>query len=143
MNSVQKLLSVSVIALLTACGGGGGGSDDKDDPEDIPAASSSAVPALPAAEPIEPVTIRIYWETPTSRKNGDPLLAGELAGFEILYINNLDDSDPDCCSIYVDDPLQTRQSIRIRKSGNYTFAIIAYDINGHFSDLSETVQATF
>jgi hypothetical protein len=79
----------------------------------------------------------LSWVTPTTRENGAPLAAGELAGYEIYVLS---ESTGESSVITLEDPLATAYTVDSLPPDTYHFSIAAYDLEGKFSQLSEIVS---
>jgi hypothetical protein len=113
------LLFIVTTMLLTACGGGGGdsGSNNRD--------SGSAN------------RIVLSWTAPTSRTDNSFLPFSELDGYRIYYgttateLNMLVDLNDNSITEYTIDTLPT---------GDYYFAVSAYDTDGNESGMSNILN---
>jgi ABC-type glycerol-3-phosphate transport system substrate-binding protein len=121
MKKLTTLLSVSFITLvLTACGGGS--SSDS---------SASSQPTTTTGE------VQLSWTAPTTRTDGTYLPLTELDGYRIYYGTSADnltvliDLNEDDITEYTVDTLPT---------GNYYFAISAYDSDGVESGYSNVIN---
>ncbi len=122
MKKLTTLLLIAVTTLvLTACGGGGGSSStDSRDPTSTP--SSSRL---------------LSWVAPSTRADGSYLPLTELEGYRIYYGTSASN-----LSVLVDlnDDSLTEYSVDTLPSGNYYFAVTAYDSNGIESGLSNIIN---
>jgi hypothetical protein len=124
MKKLTTLLLIAVTTLvLTACGGGGGDSTtDSRDPTPTTSGTGSFL---------------LSWVAPSTRADGSYLPLTELEGYRVYYgtsANNL--------SVLVDlnDDSLTEYSVDTLPSGNYYFAVTAYDSNGVESGLSNILN---
>lgn len=147
----RLLLALATLTLL-ACGGGGGGGGGGDTSEPGPGGGNSGIPPGGVSPPVTPpggdpnftpVSATLTWSIPTLRENGDPLLANELAGYEVYYFRQDDNWSPDCCVIIVNDPYATSTTVQITSAGTYYFAISAFDTSSLYSRTSDPVSAHF
>jgi len=119
MKKLATLLLVLVTGfLLTACGGGGGGtsSDSRD---------TTAGHAL------------LSWVAPTTRSDGSYLPITDLQGYRIYYGTSASDLS---MLIDLNDDSVTEFDVNSLPSGNYYFAVSAYDTDGVESGLSNVIN---
>jgi hypothetical protein len=79
----------------------------------------------------------LSWTIPTTRANGSPLSAADLAGYEIYM---LQEGTGATRSISITNPLSTGHTIRELAPDNYHFSMIALDTSGNRSTLSSIVM---
>ena len=79
------------------------------------------------------------WDVPTTRANGSPLAAGELAGYEIYVLRP---STGETRLIRVMEPLRTARTVQNLASDEYHFSMVAVDSEGNKSELSAVVSKT-
>ncbi|ARN75004.1 fibronectin type III domain-containing protein [Oceanicoccus sagamiensis] len=89
------------------------------------------------AEPFS-TSVTLSWSIPTTRLNGDPLTIAELAGYEIYYYLEGDDSNGDI--ITINDGSATSQDIILTAPGTYNFAIATIDADGLESEISSPIS---
>lgn len=113
-------LILAMCSLLTACGGGAEstGNDGRD------TSSSASAPVL-------------SWIAPTTRSDSSYLPANELMGYRIYYGTSSSN-----LSVLVDlnDESITEYTVDTLPSGNYYFAVTAYDMDGNESGLSNLIN---
>ena len=76
---------------------------------------------------------------PTTREDGSPLAASELAGYEIYVLT---ESNGQTKIISVSDPLSTSYTLSDLPPDVYNFSMVALDSNGKASKLSVVVTKT-
>jgi hypothetical protein len=123
----QYLLSASLLALLTACGGGGGGDGDGDGDE-------ISLPNIPDGK----TSITLSWTTPAARENGSPLANTEISGYEIYYFLQGDDNTAGNITS-ISKPYPDESTTLELDPGTYYFALTTVDTQGLFSDNSDFV----
>ncbi len=124
MKKLITLLLIAVTTLvLTACGSGGGDSTtDSRDTTSPPPSSGSLL---------------LSWVAPSTRADGSYLPLTELEGYRIYYGTSASN-----LSVLVDlnDDSLTQYSVDTLPSGNYYFAVTAYDSDGVESGLSNIIN---
>jgi hypothetical protein len=124
MKKLTTLLLIAIIAImLTACGGGSSsGSTDSRDPVTTPSTPSS---------------LMLSWVAPSTRADGSYLPLTELEGYRIYY-----GTSPSNMNMLVDlnDDTMTEYNVDSLPSGNYYFAVSAYDSDGIESSLSNVIN---
>ena len=88
---------------------------------------SFAVNVMSGVEVQSTGTVSLSWSVPTTRENGEPLLVGELAGYEIYIIAEASGLDQ---VVAVSDPLSTSHAIDDLASDTYHFSISSIDTDG-------------
>jgi hypothetical protein len=83
-------------------------------------------------------SVTLIWSIPTTRENGDPVLVGELVGYEIYIIAEASGEDQ---LVTIGDPLVTEKVIENLKIDTYHFFISAIDIDGQKSEPSNLISA--
>ena len=164
MATTYKIIPVFLAALLiTACSGGGGGGNSSNTPSST-ASSGGAHSTTPVTPPTSnssdsgstttppPVTtptrpaatthsLQLSWAIPTTRENGVPLTATELAGYQVYYY--LDGTSAgDGTVVNINGGAINNTQITLTGSGTYYFAIAARDQGGLLSNLSNYVSVT-
>lgn len=82
---------------------------------------------------------KLSWTRPTSRENGDPLVIGELLGYEITYTSDTGSR----VVISIEDPNITSYQIgNLGEGGVYHFFIKSEDTEGLKSAPSEEITMT-
>lgn len=108
-------------------------------PEPTPEPAPEPTPEpIPEPEPT-PVEITLSWNMPTTRENGDALLASEIAGYEIYYFL---EGTPEAAGeiVAINNGNTTQHSLTINQPGTYIFAISTIDLDGLQSDISDPVS---
>jgi hypothetical protein len=90
-------------------------------------------------EPVVATTgsVELKWLIPLTRENGDPLSPSELRGYEIYVVHEESNADR---IIAVNDATIDNYVVEDLAEGTHHFAIVAIDINGLKSALSESVS---
>jgi hypothetical protein len=83
---------------------------------------------------------QLSWQAPTTRADGTPLLASELAGYEIYYTT---DTAGVGGTFKITGGAVTAYMASNLSAGNYYFAMSAIDANGLKSPLSPMVTVHF
>lgn len=81
----------------------------------------------PAADEEYEASVTISWSIPATRENGDPLMIGELVGYELYIIAEASGVDQ---VVDINDPLTTSKIIDSLQSDTYHFSISSIDSNG-------------
>lgn len=111
--------------LLVACGGGGG--DD------------GGAPVNNNLPPSTPNTVSLNWDVPDSKLNGDPLSMGEISGFRV-YMSKDNGTYVQIADISKDSsPAFNSPNLA---AGEYSFAVVTYDMNGDESPFSNIIETT-
>lgn len=100
------------------------------------ASSSFLVSVTNATQEKYTNSVNITWSIPTTRENGDPLLVGDLIGYEIYVIAEASGVDQ---LVAVNDPLITSKTLENLQSDTYYFSISSIDNNGLKSSPSELI----
>jgi hypothetical protein len=82
----------------------------------------------------------LSWEAPSTRADGQPLLASDLAGYEIYYTVGTSGATG---TIAVSSGTTTTYTVTNLSAGTYSFAMSAIDKAGLKSSLSTVVNVTF
>jgi hypothetical protein len=113
------LLTLWLLPFVFSCGGGGGGSSDSK-----PNGTS------------EPGSVTLTWDAPTTNADGSPL--DDLAGYKVYYgypsrnyTDFIDVGMPSCQTI--NGKTNCTYTVSNLSSGEYYFAVTAYDISGNMS----------
>ena len=118
------LLTFCLSYALASCGGGGGSSSDDSPPPSNPPDSSRP---------------QLNWVAPTTRTDGSFLDLSELSGYKIY-------SGPTSTNLELVEDLQDGQATSYDLSnmepGDYYFGIVAYDVNGLQSPISDRLLKT-
>lgn len=132
-----RLITLSLVLvtsiMLTACGGGGGGASNT-----LGAISSSGTAAgAGAGTGTGTGRIALSWSAPSSRADGSYLPLSELEGYRIYYGTSSTDFT---MLVDLNDYSITEYNVTTLNSGNYYFAITAYDSNGVESGFSNMIN---
>ena len=106
-------------SLLTACGGGGGSSSNDN------------------RQPVAGNGVVLSWVAPTTRADDSFLPVSELDGYRIYYGTTAGDLN---VLVDLNDDSVTEYTVDTLPSGNYYFAVTAYDTEGAESDLSNLIN---
>lgn len=109
-RSINSVLIILILILTVGCGGGGGGTSD------VVGASGSNATTL-------------SWNAPTTNADGTALT--DLAGYKVYYGTSSGNY-----SLSVDIGNITGTVISSLESGNWCFAVTAYDTSGNESAYS-------
>lgn len=142
LRSVRKWMAIiGSIATLVACGGGGGGSSAPATPTSSGNTASTASSSSTSTSP-KPVTfsIRLNWVPPSTRLDGSPLLATDVASYRIYYA--LEGSDPSKDTVVPVGGNITTLQITLTAAGTYTFAMTTLDSSGLEGPLSTPISVT-
>jgi hypothetical protein len=118
-NIITLALVIFSSILLTACGGGGG--DASVDTQNTTTTSGKV----------------LEWTAPTTRTDNTPLNLSEIQGYRVYY-----GTSPNNLTILVDlnDDTITDFTVNDIPSGNYYFAVTAYDMDGVESGFSNIIN---
>lgn len=107
-----------------------------------PAVSTSTSTSSTSTTITAPATYNasLSWTIPTTRADGTPLTASELAGYEIYYTT---DTGSVSAVVPVTGGSANSTTVSSLKSGNYSFSISAVDTNGLKSALSTVTTINF
>lgn len=85
------------------------------------------------------VSLKLSWQPPASRVNGDRLYAYEIGGYEIVYQNLKWDPDEWKSIVVFDDQsyILDEHTIEGLEPGEYAVSISCFDIDGLYSEFSE------
>lgn len=83
---------------------------------------------------------KLSWTIPTTRADGTPLTASELAGYEVYYTN---DTGSVAAVVPVSSGSAISTTVSSLASGNYSFSISAIDTSGLKSALSTVAIINF
>lgn len=83
--------------------------------------------------------VRLSWVIPTSRENGKPLQMSDLAGYELYYVS---EDEQTSGVVEISRPDQAEYVLANLIPGAYYFAISAIDSNGLKSRLSPMVETS-
>lgn len=154
-----------LVCMLSACGGDT--SFDNSEAQNNPDTSNSDpdigtdpdIPDFPVSEtPDEPSTQEptptpeppdtpqssgnasavVSWNIPTTRENGEDLPLTDIGGYEILYRRY---DEVIFSSIRVSDQSQSERMVEGLAPGRYEFFVLAFDMEGLYSDFSEPAIA--
>jgi hypothetical protein len=78
----------------------------------------------------------LNWTVPTTRANGSPLPASEIAGYEIYVLGQ---NSGKTNVIVIDDPLATTYTVEGLAPDTYHFSMVAKDTVGQLSEMSAVV----
>lgn len=123
---------VIVVILLTACTY----TEKPDNPTIEPVADVPIIPVPPPEVPKE-YSVELTWDRPTERENGDQLFIYELGGYEIRYKSDLEYE-----YLYINNGSTENLTVINLKPITYSFAITAYDIDGLYSDWSDSLTVS-
>ena len=82
-------------------------------------------------------SVTVSWSIPTTRENGDPLMIGELVGYELYIIAEASGDDQ---LVAINDPLTTSKIIEDLSSDTYHFSISSIDSSGQKSEPSDLIS---
>lgn len=120
---MKKIITLALVIfssiLLTACGGGA--SDTISDTQNTTTSSGKV----------------LEWTAPTTRTDSSPLSLSEIQGYRIYY-----GTSPSNLTMLVDlnDDTITDFTVDSIPSGNYYFAVTAYDMDGVESGFSNIIN---
>jgi len=147
MKNLLQYPLISVLLILTACGGGGSSSGTSDqDESDVTATTNTTTTvtramAVTANADVSAVgggvsytevtidttrSITISWAPPATNANGDPLDPSDISGYEISY-SSADSAASGGEVIYVDLGTTTELTIETLPAGTYQFSIAAIE----------------
>ena len=126
MFKISNLLVVSMLSVLLVACGGGGGDDGGNNPP-------------PTPPPSTPNSVSLNWDVPDSKLNGDPLSMGEISGFRV-YMSKDNGTYVQIADISKgSSPAFNSPNL---SAGEYSFAVVTYDMNGDESPFSNFVETT-
>ncbi len=113
-------IGTSLMALLTACGGGNGASAD----ETVEASNafSDSMSTIERGRPEKLGSLFVDWDAPTTSADGSPLK--DLAGYHVKIGNS---SGTYSTSITVNDPSALTYEFKELRVGTYYVAVTAFD----------------
>jgi major membrane immunogen (membrane-anchored lipoprotein) len=119
---MRKILTLALVIfssiLLTACGGGS--SETSSDTQNISTTSGKT----------------LEWTAPTTRSDSTPLSLSEIQGYRVYY-----GTSPSDMTMLVDlNDTITDFTVESIPSGNYYFAVTAYDMDGVESGFSNIIN---
>ena len=117
---IRILGLLAAFSLLSAC---------YDEPESN--STSSNAPTHDTAERVD-----LSWTPPSTRSDGSYLPLSELAGYRVYMGTSSNDLAP---LVDLNDDTVTSYTVNGLSSGNYYFAVSAYDTNGLESGYSQII----
>ncbi len=121
---------ISLVVLVSACGGGA--STGTPDVSLSNTSSSSSSSSLPAQNPSTATgKILLQWQRPERRENGDYLEANEIGGYELRYKKR---DSKEYSYLIVEDGWHESYEFQQQLVGAYQFQIAAFDTNGLYSE---------
>ncbi|WP_428242504.1 fibronectin type III domain-containing protein [Gynuella sp.] len=87
--------------------------------------------------------VRISWDTPERRENGESLYAYEIEGYEIKY-RKMTDQHYQYRTLWASDydGLIEETAVSVAGGGSYEFAVAVFDGDGLYSQYSDAVIVT-
>ena len=137
----QVLLLISLLSLLTACGGSSNNPTNNAAPN---TQANSANKTNSKVDNTNPATtakftsadISLSWQAPLSREDGSALPITAIAGYEISYEN----SRQETTVITLNNAESNSYKINDLPPDDYQFAVFAFDTNNAISDASPLVH---
>lgn len=130
-SAAQRYTAIFIFltVILTSCGGGSS-SDSSDNPGTGNDLDNGTDP--------EPITysIKLEWDTPNERQNGEPMFLWELSGYEITYS---EEGESGLTTINIESASTTEETIEDLEEGVYQFWIATIDTENQVSNQSEAL----
>lgn len=140
-QSVQRSSIVMLLLVaLIGCGGNGSSSPDSGDSSIAPPTANSTVTAPNNSgggnsnPPISNLSANITftWSAPNNREDGSSLLESDILGYEISYLNSVNE----LTIINLENPQDTSHTINDLPIDDYRVTVFAYDTNNAVSNSS-------
>ncbi|EQC45989.1 fibronectin type III domain-containing protein [Bacteriovorax sp. Seq25_V] len=141
MNKYYKIILILPLILLTLTGCHPSKKKDKPAPaptlttgENRPVTNPEVLP--PSEQPITK-SIKLSWDAPVERENGDRLYAYEIGGYEIVWQKE-GETQWNSIVLYDDQSYMLEEhTIPELTPGTYFFAIACFDIDGLYSRFTD------
>lgn len=117
-NLTKKIFAMLFISVLAGCGGGGGAGEGLSSPE----GGGS-------------LNLSLGWSAPSTRVDGEPLAAEDIAGYKIYYGTASNEY-----TTAIDVGNTSTYTISNLSSGTYYVTVTAYDVAGNESAHSTEIS---
>jgi fibronectin type 3 domain-containing protein len=126
---ILTITLLSTLALLSACEYSGSSSSEKTSAQGTAGTGTNQSTAGTDS-------VSLSWIPPTTRADGSTLQAHELAGYRIYMGTSSSSLQP---LLDLDDETISQYTVEKLQSGEYYFAVSAYDTDGLESQLSQII----
>lgn len=131
-----RIILMAFLVFSAGCLPSGGGSDGSSGPD-----SSGLIDVSNPDQGNGTISLKLTWDPPHTRVNGERLYAYERGGYEIVYQKTGWDPDLWHSVVVMDDKsyVVDEHTLEGLEPGEYTVAIACFDTDGLYSDFSEPV----